>query len=775
MASSADLKIKVTTDVSSATGGLTKLLFSFNQITQAAGFVAGRFEDLKRAAKECIDLYGVQQRAEIQLATSIKATGNAIGVSLTQLKEMASGFQSVTTYGDETVLSMESIFVSSRAIARDSLPRVTEAALDMATAMGTDAVGAAKNLSKILADPARGMDTLRQANVHLSDSVREQIVQLQEQGDLYGAQQIILDHIESAYGGISRAVAETDLGKLQQAGNAWGDIKENIGDLILMYSSGAINFFSKATQDLANNVAKFIQKEHDQLNTVKGQYSDVSTEWLEDEIAELAQRIQNQQKSLEEDRAHGYGNAKEFAKRQKEINQLLQERKAIMEELWRREHAEAEESSSGTEIPGYPTGGKDPEDPGKGVSAGASSTVKAVETLNDYIAKNRSLSRSAQVEYINMQIAAAQAHLENAEAGSTEERQLEQIIHSLRTQKANLLAVEEEEKELYKARASQGMTIDDFIDSNRAKSKEAQAAYLDMQIAEAKMFASNLTAQDEEYNQIYEIINALEDEKKALYEVNNEMKEYRSFTFNDGVKATSDFVSAVGNLYSTLAGNVKGELQEMKDAWSDYYDDLKAKHEKDRDILDAQLASGIIGYEEYQEAVTNMYEKEVEAKQKEQAEEEKLKQKADELAKKAFYANQLNSFANATISGAQAIMRAWADYPYYVAAPLTALLASTTAIQQATIMSQKYTGAATGGIVQGPTHILAGEGEGPEAVLPLSKSRLKEYGLLNTDDQSRGVIYLTINVTGADSTPEAVFQGIERAQRQGILPKWRYA
>lgn len=708
MASSADLKIKVTTDVSSATGGLTKLLFSFNQITQAAGFVNDKFGDLKRAAQECINLYGIQQKAEISLATSIKATGNAIGVNIKQLKALASGFQSVTTFGDETILAMESIFVSSQAIARDSLPQVTEAALDMATAMGTDAVSAARNLSKILADPTQGMRTLRQANVYLTDSVKEQITQLQEQGDLLGAQQIVLEHIESAYGGISRAVAETDLGKLQQAGNAWGDIKENVGELILMYSSGAIDFFSKATQDLANKIAGMLQEERDQLNTVKGQYAEVSTEWLEAEVDELAQKIQNQQKSLEEDRAWGYGNAKEFAKRQAEINQLLEERKGIMEELWRREHAESAQGSEvdGSFIPSTLSAGVDLT-PSGGSAATSASEAPAVKTA-------------------------------------------QQITKEVRT-------------------------MNDFILENQSRSREAQAEYLDMQIAEAKMWAANLTAQDEEYNQIYEIINALEDEKKALYEVNNEVKEYKKFTFNDGVKATSDFVSAVGNLYSTLANNVKAELSDMQDSWSDYYDDLKSKHEKDRDILQAQLDSGIIGYQEYQEAVTNMYEAEVEAKQKEQEEEEKLKKKADELAKKAFYANQVNSFANATISGAQAIMRTWAEYPYYVAAPLTALLASTTAIQQATIMSQKYTGAAAGGIVQGPTHILAGEGEGPEAVLPLSKSRLKEYGLLNTDDNSQGAIYLTINVTGGDSTPEAVFQGIERAQRQGILPKWRYA
>lgn len=702
MASSADLKIKVTTDVSSATGGLTKLLFSFNQITMAAGFVNDKFQDLKRAAQECINLYGIQQKAEISLATSIKATGNAIGVNINQLKAMASGFQSVTTYGDETVLAMESIFVSSKAIARDSLPRVTEAALDMATAMGTDAVSAARDLSKILADPTQGMRTLRQANIYLTDSVKDQVKKLQEQDDLLGAQQIILEHIETAYGGISRAIADTPLGDLAQAQASWGDIKESIGDLILMYSSGGINFLSKATQDLAANIAKFLQKEHDQLNTVKGQYSEVSTEWLEAEVDELAQKIQNQQKSLEEDRAWGYGNAKEFAKRQAEINDLLQQRKGIMDELWKREHAMDEESSDGSVVPGYPTGGSDGgADNGSGGKADpvkvTVETTKAVQTLNDFISDNRSLSVSAQYEYIKSQIESAKAWLENAEAGSVEERQILQIIHSL------------------------------------------------------------------------------EDEKAAFTEVNDVMKEYKTFTFNDGVKATSDFVSSVGNLYSTLAGNVKNELSKMQDAWSDYYDDLKSKHEKDRDILQAQLDSGIIGYEEYKEAVTNMYEAETEAKQKEQEEEEKLKQKADELAKKAFYANQLNSFANATISGAQAIMRAWADYPYYVAAPLTALLASTTAIQQATIMSQKYTGAATGGIVQGPTHILAGEGEGPEAVLPLSKSRLKEYGLLNTDETSQGAIYLTINVNGGDSTPEAVFQGIERAQRQGILPKWRYA
>lgn len=56
--------------------------------------------------KESVKLYGVQIEAEDALAAAIRATGESADDLLPGLKEIASGIQSVTTYGDEAILSI---------------------------------------------------------------------------------------------------------------------------------------------------------------------------------------------------------------------------------------------------------------------------------------------------------------------------------------------------------------------------------------------------------------------------------------------------------------------------------------------------------------------------------------------------------------------------------------------------------------------------------------------------------------------------------------------
>jgi hypothetical protein len=67
---------------------------------------------------------------------------------------------------------------------------------------------------------------------------------------------------------------------------------------------------------------------------------------------------------------------------------------------------------------------------------------------------------------------------------------------------------------------------------------------------------------------------------------------------------------------------------------------------------------------------------------------------------------------------------------------------------------------AEGGIVTGPTLAMIGEGNGPEAVIPLS--RMGEFGM-------GGGGGITVNVHGAD--PQAVVDALRRYQRQnGFVP-----
>ncbi|HEB28671.1 MAG TPA: hypothetical protein ENI05_13015, partial [Porticoccus sp.] len=85
-----------------------------------------------RLISKFVDAASEQEAVEKRLEAVIKATGNAAGFSIDQLKIMASEFQNLSTVGDEVVLSAQAILATFKNISGDVFKRTTQAALDMA-------------------------------------------------------------------------------------------------------------------------------------------------------------------------------------------------------------------------------------------------------------------------------------------------------------------------------------------------------------------------------------------------------------------------------------------------------------------------------------------------------------------------------------------------------------------------------------------------------------------------------------------------------------------
>lgn len=168
---------------------------------------------------------------------------------------------------------------------------------------------------------------------------------------------------------------------------------------------------------------------------------------------------------------------------------------------------------------------------------------------------------------------------------------------------------------------------------------------------------------------------------------------------------------------------------------------------------------------------SSYYQGEIDRVEKSTESEEEKARKIDELKRKQFAADKANSIAALTISTAQGIMNATSTYASNLPmmSAMIGLISATSAVQLATILGQEYTGLATGGIVSQPTKALIGEGGEKEAIMPLSK--LDEY----VNREEKGNITIVVNVSGKGDTASDVYYAIERAQRTGLLPKWRYA
>lgn len=216
-------------------GGADKASAAILKIgASVAGLMAAKmgWDALKSAAAEYVELANVQEAAETDLQAVLRSTGQAAGYNLEQLKSMASGMQDVTRTGDEVILGGMSILATFKRVRGEAFERASMAALDMSRIMKQDVKSSMVQLGKALNDPIQGLTALSRVGVTFTDEQKDMITTLQNSGDMIGAQNIILAELESQFGGAAKAAAQTFAGGMDQAGNALGDVKEELGFVI---------------------------------------------------------------------------------------------------------------------------------------------------------------------------------------------------------------------------------------------------------------------------------------------------------------------------------------------------------------------------------------------------------------------------------------------------------------------------------------------------------------------------------------------------------------
>lgn len=251
--------------VKRAEGALGKLAgFLTSRLVLGVGAAALSLRQLTRALAENIRAAGVQEQAIAKLEAALAPLGDRAGEVAKRLREHSSALQEVTTFGDEVILQGQAL-IASFVRDEEAIKRATEAALDMATALGIDVRTAFLLLGRAAAGNTELLSrygiTLDQ-NIPKSERFAAAIAKINEQ-----------------FGGAARAQAETYAGQLQQIGNLWGDLREKAGPLTLALLDQA-----GVLEGLKGILAE--------LNDLIGRYVDVEgfRQRLEQERAQLLER-----------------------------------------------------------------------------------------------------------------------------------------------------------------------------------------------------------------------------------------------------------------------------------------------------------------------------------------------------------------------------------------------------------------------------------------------------------------------------------------------------
>lgn len=202
---------------------------NFKDVAKVSGAV---FATLTGSIFANIAAYRQQEQAEKQLQNVLTATGKAANITVAEMQALASAFQNVTTYGDESIMMAQTMLLQFKSIGKDVMPQATEATLDLATRLGVDLNSAARMLGKALEDPTKGMRTLKEAGVVLSENQLDLLKNLQATGKTAEAQKMVFELLAKSVGGAARATGD-GTGVFIQIKNIFGDISEEVGKRLL--------------------------------------------------------------------------------------------------------------------------------------------------------------------------------------------------------------------------------------------------------------------------------------------------------------------------------------------------------------------------------------------------------------------------------------------------------------------------------------------------------------------------------------------------------------
>jgi hypothetical protein len=203
------------------------------------------------------------QAVQAQLNAVLASTGGKAGVTADMVNAISSEIQKLTRFGDDAVTSAQSVLLTFTNVGKDVFPQATWAIVDMAQALGMDLQSAAIMVGKALNDPVQGVSALRRVGVSLTKEQEKLVERLVRTGKVAEAQKVILQELNTEFGGSAKAAGETFAGQLDRLKNAFGDIQETIGGAILpvlqQFAEKALQYLgSPEVQDRIQQIAQAI-------------------------------------------------------------------------------------------------------------------------------------------------------------------------------------------------------------------------------------------------------------------------------------------------------------------------------------------------------------------------------------------------------------------------------------------------------------------------------------------------------------------------------------
>ena len=225
-----------------------------------ATVVAGAFSVAKIVSfgKECLDAYGVQAEQEKKLEVVMKQRMGATDKGIQSVKDYASQLQKIGVVGDEVQLAgaqQVSTFLKSEKSVKTLMPALNNLAVQQKGVNVT--TGDMVNYGNMFGKVMQGqVGALKRVGITFDAHQAKLLKTGTEQQRAATLAKIITQNV----GNMNETFAKTDAGKIQQAKNTIGDLKEQIGAKLQPVIANAYQLGAKVMEFIANTALPAMDK-----------------------------------------------------------------------------------------------------------------------------------------------------------------------------------------------------------------------------------------------------------------------------------------------------------------------------------------------------------------------------------------------------------------------------------------------------------------------------------------------------------------------------------
>ncbi len=194
------------------------------------------------------------QNEQAQLAAVVQSTGKAAGFSVEQLNKMADELARVSTFDGGDINRAQARLLSYTGIVGEQFPKAMQATIDMAARMGMSVEMSAETIGRALDIPSQGLTALTRQGFRFTEAQKAAVEQLEATGRVGEAQAIVLEALESSYGGAAQAARDTFGGAIAALQNELRDLMTG-KDGSLDGARGAVEDLTKTLQSSETKAA----------------------------------------------------------------------------------------------------------------------------------------------------------------------------------------------------------------------------------------------------------------------------------------------------------------------------------------------------------------------------------------------------------------------------------------------------------------------------------------------------------------------------------------